>query len=261
LELGLKGKVAIITGGSAGLGLASACELAKEGCHVAICARNSERLMSAKNKIEQIANAEVLAIQSDVSTISDTKKIVEEVINHFSTIHILLSNAGVSLTKNFLDLEIKDWKELMDLNLYAGVQLCKEIIPYMQRQKWGRIIFTGSTSIKQPREKRSVANVTKSTLLNFMKSIANEFILDGILVNMISPGRFDTHWEERINAMSLETGKSRNEIYSDVIKDIKIGRLGKPEEFAAAVAFLASERASFITGINMQVDGGELRSI
>tara|TARA_A100001037_G_scaffold298079_1_gene321168 strand:- start:63303 stop:64088 length:786 start_codon:yes stop_codon:yes gene_type:complete len=261
LELGLRGKIAIITGGSAGLGLASACELAKEGCHVVICARNPERLLSAKKDIEQIANSKVLTIQADVSSFSDNKKIVKEVVDHFGAVHILLSNAGISLTKNFLDLEINDWKELMDLNLYAGVQLCKEVIPHMQRQKWGRIIFTGSTSIKQPREKRSVANVTKSTLLNFMKSIANEFVLDGILVNMISPGRFDTHWQDRIEAMSLETGKSTDEIYSEVIKDIKIGRLGKPEEFAAAVAFLASERASFITGTNIQVDGGELRGV
>jgi len=261
LELGLKGKIAIITGGSAGLGFASACELAKEGCNVIICARNLERLLEAKKKIEKISNVEVLAIQSDVSSCSDIEKIVEEVISHFKTVHILLSNAGLSLTKNFLDLEINEWKELMNLNLYAGVQLCKAVIPYMQRQKWGRIIFTGSTSIKQPREKRAVANVTKSTLLSFMKSISNEFVLDGILVNMISPGRFDTHWQDRINAMSLETGRSTDEIYVDVIKDIKIGRLGKPEEFAAAVAFLASERASFITGTNIQVDGGELRGI
>ena len=261
MELGLEGKVAIITGGSAGLGFASACEFAKEGCHVVICARNLERLLDAKKRIEQISNIEVLAIQSDVSSLSDTKKIVKEVVGNFSTVHILLSNAGLSLTKSFLDLERKDWKELMNLNLYAGVELCKEVIPHMRRQKWGRIIFTGSTSIKQPREKRVVANVTKSTLLNFMKSISNEFVNDGILVNMISPGRFDTHWQERIRKMSLETGKAEDEIYSDVIKDIKIGRLGKPEEFAATVAFLASERASFITGTNIQVDGGELKSI
>ena len=127
MELGLEGKVAIITGGSAGLGFASACELAKEGCHVVICARNLERRLDAKKRIEQISNIEVLAIQSDVSSLSDTKKIVKEVVGNFSTVHILLINDGLSLTKSFLDLERKDWKELMNLNLYAGVELCKEV--------------------------------------------------------------------------------------------------------------------------------------
>ena len=186
---------------------------------------------------------------------------VEETVALFGAVHILVSNAGVSTTKDFLDVERGDWERSMGSILYAASEFSRLVIPYMQKQKWGRIIMTGSTSSRQPRPRRVVSNASKAALLNFTKSLAGEFVRDGILVNIVNPGRFSTHWPERIAKMAAESGRTEEEVYEEVVKDIAIGRLGEAEEFAAAVAFLASERASYITGAALQVDGGEMYSI
>jgi 3-oxoacyl-[acyl-carrier protein] reductase len=131
----------------------------------------------------------------------------------------------------------------------------------MQKKQWGRIVNIGSVSAKQPRQRRVLANAAKAALLSFTKTLATEFVSEGILVNAAVPGRFDTHWRERIAQMASGQGRSEEDVHAEVVKDIKMGRLGQPEEFAAMVVFLASERASFISGAAFAVDGGELMSI
>jgi len=145
--------------------------------------------------------------------------------------------------------------------LYAAAEFSRLVIPHMRRQGWGRILMTGSTSSRQPRRSRAASNAAKAALLNFAKSLAGEFAREGILVNVVNPGRFATHWPERIARMARESGRSEEEVRAEVTKDIVMGRLGEAEEFAAAVAFLAGERASYISGAALQVDGGEWGSI
>ncbi len=261
MDLGLRGKAAIVTGGSAGLGLAVARELAREGCDVCICARNAERLAVAKREIQAASEGVVLAVCCDVGVPGDVARVVEETLALFGTVHVLVSNAGVSTTRDFLDVERADWERSMASILYAASEFSRLVIPHMRRQGWGRIIMTGSTSSRQPRRRRAVSNASKAALLNFAKSLAGEFVRDGILVNVVNPGRFATHWPERIAAMARRSGRSEEEVHAEVVKDIAMGRLGEAEEFAAAVAFLASARASYITGAALQVDGGEWGSI
>ena len=151
MDLGLHGKAAIITGGSAGLGLAIAKELAREGCDVCICARNEERLAAAKREIQSVSEGVVRAVRCDVIVPEEIARVVEETVALFGTVHILVSNAGVSTTKDFLDVERADWERSMGSILYAASEFSRLVIPYMQKQKWGRIIMTGSTSSRQPR--------------------------------------------------------------------------------------------------------------
>ncbi len=261
MDLGLEGKAAIVTGGSAGLGLAVASELAREGCGVCVCARNEERLEATKRGIQEVSRRAVLAVRCDVGNPGEIARVVEETVSRFGTVHVLVSNAGVSLTRDFLDVERADWERSMSSILYAASEFSRLVLPHMRAQRWGRIIMTGSTSSRQPRSRRSVSNAAKAALLNFAKSLAGEFVRDGVLVNVVNPGRFATHWPERIAKMAKESGRSEEEVHAEVTKDIAMGRLGKAEEFAAAVAFLASERASYISGAALQVDGGEWGSI
>jgi 3-oxoacyl-[acyl-carrier protein] reductase len=262
MELGLEGKTAIVTGASMGLGLATAGELMREGCNVTICARGEETLRRARDQIQARApGAQALAVRADMSVSGDIERLVRETAERFGTVDILVNNAGVSITKDFLDVEREDWSVIFGTILIGASEACRLVIPYMQKKKWGRIINVGSVSAKQPRRRRVLANAAKTALLSFTKTLAGEFVGDGILVNAIVPGRFDTHWRERIEKMSKDQGRSEEEVYAEVVQDITMGRLGQPEEFAALAVFLASERASFISGAAFPVDGGELMAI
>ncbi len=261
MDLGLKDKVAIVTGGSMGLGYAVASELTQEGCRVTICARNAERLENARASIEEKTGGQVHAVRADMNVPRDIATVVEETAERFGTVHILVNNAGASITKDFLDVKREDWGEIFQTILLGASEASQLVIPYMQKQKWGRIINVGSVSAKQPRQRRVLANAAKSALLSFTKTLAREFVKDGILVNAAVPGRFATHWPERIEKMAREQGRTVEDVHAEVIKDIAMERLGEPEEFAAMVVFLASERSSFISGAAFPVDGGELSAI
>lgn len=261
MDLGLQGKVAIVTGGSMGLGYAVASELAREGCRVTICARNAKRLEKARQFIESDSGGQILAVQADMGHPNGAEKVVEGTINHFGSVQILVNNAGESITKDFLDVSREDWGEIFQTILLGASDACRLVIPHMQRQKWGRIINVGSVSSKQPRQRRVLSNAAKAALMSLTKTLAREFVKDGILVNAVVPGRFATHWPERIRKMAAEQGRSEQDVYSEVTRDISMGRLGEPEELSGLVAFLASERASYISGAAFPVDGGELSFI
>ena len=261
MDLGLKGKVGIVTGASMGLGLAVARELAWEGCRVTICARGEKTLLKAREEAERDTGGEIHAVRADMSVPEDIGRVVGETVERFGGVDILVNNAGVSLTKDFLAVKREDWNAIFGTIFFGAAEASRLVIPYMQRNKWGRIINIGSVSARQPRERRVVSNAAKAALLSFTKTLATEFVGDGILVNAAVPGRFDTHWQERIERMAKEQNRSEEDVYAEVVKDIKMGRLGQPEEFATMVLFLASERASFISGAAYPVDGGELMSI
>lgn len=261
VDLGLKGKVAIVTGGSMGLGYAVASELAKEGCSVTICSRRPGPLEEARESIQENSGGQVHAVRADMGKPEEIATVVEETVERFGTVHILVNNAGASITKDFLDVRPEDWGEIFQTILLGASEACRLVIPYMQKQRWGRIINVGSVSSKQPRQRRVLANAAKSALMSFTKTLAREFVKDGILVNAAVPGRFATHWPERIAKMVREQGRTEEDVYAEVTRDITMGRLGQPEEFSAVVVFLASERASFISGAAFPVDGGELSFI
>ena len=262
MDLGLRGKTAIVTGSSMGLGLAVAKELAREGCNVTICSRGEEALFAAQKEIQaQADGAQVHAVMTDMERSEDINRLVSETVDRFGTVHILVNNAGTSITKDFLDVEREDWTKIFQMIIVGASEASKLVIPYMQKQKWGRIINVGSASSKQPRPRRVLSNTAKTALLSFTKTLAREFVKDGILVNCAIPGRFYTHWRERIEKMAKDQGRGEEDVYAEVVKDITMSRLGQPEEFAAMVLFLASERASFISGVAYAVDGGEISSI
>ena len=262
MDLGIKDKVAIIAASSKGLGKAVAFGLAEEGVKLTIFSRGKEALIKTAEEIKSETKAEVLAIIGDVSKPDDVKEIVSQTVNKYGNVHILVNNAGGPPLGNFLNFSLEDWQKALKLNLLSTVYLTREVIPYMQNQKWGRIINITSVAVKQPIEGLILSNTSRAGVIGFAKSIANEFARDNILVNNVCPGRILT---ERIVHLAEERAKmgkvSTDDIMNSWEKDIPIGRIGNPKELADLVVFLSSERASYITGVTIQVDGGIVKGI
>lgn len=262
MDLGIRDKVAIVGASSKGLGKAVALGLAEEGVKLTICSRGKESLEKTAEEIRAKTDVEVLAVQADVSRIEDIKNIVSETINRYSTVDILVNNAGGPPFGNFLDFSHKDWQKALELNLLSTINFTKEVIPYMRKQKWGRIINIASVAVKQPIDGLILSNTARAGVIGFAKTVSNEFARDNILVNNVCPGRILT---DRIIHLAQERAKRDNKTFEDVInsmeQDLPIGRIGKPEELADLVVFLASERASYVTGTTIQVDGGVVKGI
>ena len=262
MDLGIRDKVAIVAASSRGLGKAVALGLAEEGVKLTICSREKESLEKTAEEIRAKTGVEVLVVQADVSRIEDIKNIVSETINRYSTVDILVNNAGGPPFGNFLDFSHKDWQKALELNLLSTINFTKEVIPYMRQQKWGRIINITSVAVKQPIDGLILSYTTRAGVTGFAKTVSNEFARDNILVNNVCPGRILT---DRIIHLAEDRAKRDKKNFEDVInsmeQDLPIGRIGKPEELADLVVFLASERASYITGTTIQVDGGIVKGI
>jgi len=262
MDLGIRDKVAIVAASSKGLGKAIALGLAEEGVRLTICSRGKESLGKTAEEIRSTTGAEVLAIQADVSKIEDITNIVAETIKRYSTVHILVNNAGGPPFGNLLDFSNDDWQKALELNLLSTINFTKEIIPYMRKQKWGRIINIASVAVKQPIDGLILSNTARAGVIGFAKTVSNEFARDNVLVNNVCPGRILT---DRIIHLAQERTKRDNKTIEDVInsmeQDLPMGRIGKPEELANLVVFLASERASYVTGTTIQVDGGVVKGI
>lgn len=262
MDLGIKNKVAIVAASSKGLGKATALGLAKEGVNLTICARDTSVLDSTAEEISSQTNVEVLPIQCDVSKTEDIKNVVNETIKKFKTVDILINNAGGPPTGGFLDFSLEDWQKAVELNLFSAITFSNEVIPYMQKNKWGRIVNITSYAVKQPVEGLLLSNTVRAGIIGLAKSLSNEFAKDNILVNNICPGRIHT---DRIiflaNDRAQKEGKNFDEIIDHMGSDVPVGRIGKPVELAALAVFLASEQASYITGTTIQVDGGLTKSL
>ncbi|HWP92774.1 MAG TPA: SDR family oxidoreductase [Thermodesulfobacteriota bacterium] len=262
MDLGIKDKVAIVLASSKGLGKAVAIGLAEEGVNLTICARGKEALEKTADEIRDKTGVDVLALEADVSQTGDIKRIINETISSYSTVHILVNNAGGPPPGNLFDFTLDNWKKALELNLLSTVQMTNEVIPYMRKQKWGRIINITSIAVKQPIDGLILSNTARAGVIGFAKSVSNEFARDNILVNCVCPGRILT---DRIIHLAEERAKRDNKSIEDVINsmelDVPIGRIGKPKELSDLVVFLASERASYITGTTIQVDGGLVKSI
>jgi len=262
MDLGLKNRVALVAASSQGLGLATAQAFAAEGCRVAMCARNMQTLGVAAAKIRRQHNAEVLAEACDVADHAAVTRFVAEVANKFGGVDICVTNAGGPPAKGFLAATLDDWQRALDLNFLSTVYFAREVIPHMQRRRWGRIITITSITTKQPVADLVLSNAVRAAVVGLVKSLANEFGKDGILVNNVAPGFTATdRLKELAKARSSATGKSEQEIFDSWAAEAPLKRLGEPRELADTVVWLASERASYVTGQTVLVDGGAYRGL
>lgn len=260
MDLGLKDKVALVTGASKGIGKATAMEFAREGCRVVISARGEEELEKAAEEIRQAEDsAEVLAVAADVTDPKDVENLVEEATERFGTIHVLVNNAGgVGRRVPFHELSEDEWFEILDLNLISATRVTRAVLPYMREQGWGRVINIGSESGHQPDAVKPHYNASKAALVNLTKGLSKAYGREGILVNIVSPATTMTPAVENIIS---EEAESEEAFVGENRPNIVAGRLGRAEEVAAVIAFLASERASFVAGSNYRVDSGSVGSI
>ena len=257
MDLGLRGKVALVAAASKGLGRATAEELAREGAMLAICARGKDALMRARDEIAKSTKQEVLAIAGDLSKSEDVNRITQSAIEKFGKVDILITNAGGPPSGKFESFTSGMWRDAIDLTLMSVINLAAAVLPGMKERKWGRIINITSIAVKQPVDGLMLSNSLRSAVTGFARTLANEVAADGITVNNILPGYTRTERVETLaDATAQREGISADQARSRWEREIPMRRLGEPREFAALAAFLASERASYITGTSITVDGG-----
>jgi 3-oxoacyl-[acyl-carrier protein] reductase len=257
VDTGLKNRVAIVAASSQGIGRATAEAFAGEGCKVAMCARNAQTLQQAAEQIKKDHGTEVLAEPVDVTDPAAVHDFVDKVVANFGSADICVTNAGGPPAKGFLATTREDWQRAVESNFLTAVYFAREVIPHMQRKRWGRIITITSISTKQPVPDLVLSNAVRAAVVGLVKSLANEFGKDGILVNNVGPGFTATdRLKELAKTRSAASGKDEKEIFEGWAADAPVKRLGEPNEVADTIVWLASERASYITGQTLLVDGG-----
>jgi len=251
LDLGLEGKVALITGGSDGLGYATAARLAAEGARVAICARRQAHLEAAAAELRRATGGEVLAVVADVARAEDCARFVGEAVAALGGVDILVNNAGTSAAKGLEEVDDAAWQADIDLKLMAAVRLCRHAIPQMRQRGGGAIVNATIVGGKAPPARGLPTSVTRAAGINLTKSLANEYAVSNIRVNTICIGLIKSaQWERRAGERPVA------ELYAEMGKRVPLGRMGEAAEYADLVAFLVSARAAFITGTAINLDGG-----
>ncbi len=262
MDLGLKNRVAVVAASSQGIGLATAQAFAAEGCRVAMCARTEHTLQAAGEKIRRQHNAEVFAEAFDVTDASAVSHFVAAVAAKFGSVDICVTNAGGPPAKGFLASSLEDWQRALDANFLSTVYFAREVIPHMQRKRWGRIVTITSITTKQPVTDLVLSNAVRAAVVGLVKSLANEFGKDGILVNNVGPGFTATdRLKELARARSAGSGKTQQELFDAWAAEAPLKRLGEPREVADTIVWLASERASYVTGQTVLVDGGMYKGL
>ena len=262
MDTGLRHRVAIIAASSQGIGLAAAHAFAAEGARIAMCARNLETLAAAADKIRQQHNAEVFAEPLDVTDPNTVQRFVEAVVARYGAADICITNAGGPPAKSFLAATTADWRSAIDANFLSAVYFAHEVIPHMQKHHWGRIITITSITTKQPVADLVLSNAVRAGVVGLVKSLANEFGKDGILVNNVAPGFTATdRLKQLAKARSAASGKSEQELFDTWASEAVLRRVGEPREVADTIVWLASERASYITGQTILVDGGVYKGL
>jgi 3-oxoacyl-[acyl-carrier protein] reductase len=262
MNLGLTDKIAVVGASSKGLGRAIALGLAREGAKVTICARNKDALEATADDIRNQTDTEVLAVPTDVSQPEQVEHLINTTIDHFGGIDILVNNAGGPRAGRFDDLGAQDYQDAVQLNLMSTINLCRAVVPTMRERGSGRIINLTSVSVKQPVDNLMLSNMARTGVIGFAKTLATELAPDKILVNNVCPGIIFTDRIQQLATVRAEEGGiTFDEALANMTADIPLGRIGDPDEFANLVVFLASERASYITGTTIQVDGGMVKSL
>jgi 3-oxoacyl-[acyl-carrier protein] reductase len=262
METGLRGRVAIVAASSQGIGRETAAAFASEGCRVAMCARTREKLELAGQEIRKQSGADVFTRALDVTDAAAVHDFVEAVADQFGRVDICVTNAGGPPAKGFLAATIDDWRKAIDANFMSTVYLAREVIPHMQRRRWGRIITLTSISTKQPVPDLVLSNSVRAAVVGLVKSLANEFGKDGILVNNVGPGYTATdRLKELARARSASQNKSEDEIFAAWASDSAVKRIAEPKEVADTIVWLASDRASYVTGQTILVDGGAYKGL
>jgi 3-oxoacyl-[acyl-carrier protein] reductase len=261
MDLGLSGKVALVGASSKGLGKASALALAREGARVAICARTEADLQAAAEEIRRETHAEVLAVAADLDGAEGIESVVAAAVERFGGVDVLVSNSGGPAPGKFADLTDDDWRRAFEVVTLNFVRFVRAVLPHMQERRWGRIIGIQSSSVKEPVAYLDLSNGIRPGIAGLMKAMMPDLAKDGITINLVLPGMFLT---SRINPGLLSDDARDRELAEEQVAPlaarIPLGRLGEPIELGHLVAFLASERASYITGAVYQVDGGSIRS-
>lgn len=262
MDLGIKGKTAIVTASSTGIGKSVAEALVAEGVNVAICSRSKEKLIEASKDIKNKFGHEPFWCVCDINSQNDIENFYKAVMQQFGTVDILVNNCGGPIPGYFTDLTEDDWNDAFKQVLLSVIRFSHLVLPEMIKKEWGRIINITSVAVKQPVHNLILSNSFRAAVTGFAKTLSNEVANKNITVNNVAPGYTLTHrlYELAVNR-AKSSGKSHEEILVEMAKDVPMNRLGGPEEIAALVAFLASKQASYITGTTIQVDGGSTKSI
>lgn len=262
MQTGLSGKCAIVCAASKGLGRASALSLAREGARVVMCARTAGTLEASAAAIREATGALVVPIVADVGRADDVARLLDQSAAALGAIDILVTNTGGPRSGPFETLSDEDWTTSIDSLLLSVVRLCRGVIPHMRRRGGGRILNVTSVSVKQPIDGLALSNALRAAVTGLSKTLANELAADNILVNCVAPGYTRTdRVVELAEAAARREGITADDVQRRTETQIPLRRLGTPEEFGDVVAFLASDRASYITGTTLQVDGGFVKSL
>jgi 3-oxoacyl-[acyl-carrier protein] reductase len=262
MDLGLKERVAIVAASSQGLGKAVAMGLAKEGARLALCARSASTLLAAADEIRRATGAQVMTRELDVTNYDRVRQFVADTVEEYGQLDICVANAGGPPAKSFAETTLEDWQRAAELNLMSTVYLAKEALPVMQRRRWGRFIAITSMTVKQPVEGLILSNSVRAGVSGLIKTLANEYGPYNILVNNVCPGYTATaRLVSLAERMAEKEGVDPACIERRWASLAPLGRVGRPEEFADVVVFLASERASYVTGVSIAVDGGIVKGL
>ncbi|NNM32560.1 MAG: SDR family oxidoreductase [Gemmatimonadetes bacterium] len=262
MDLGLNGRVALVTGASKGLGRAVATELAREGADVAINSRSAEALAEAAAAIEAETGKAVLVVPGDVSQAQVCTDIVARTVDHFGRLDILVPNAGGPPPGGVDDFGPQAYREALELNLMSTVQLTLAALPEMRKNGWGRVVAITSVAVKQPVAGLLLSNMARPGVVGFIKTISRELAPENILCNVAAPGYIATdRVTSLLSSRAESSGDTVEEVERGITQNIPMGRIGDPSEFAKAVTFLASDAASYVTGHTMQIDGGLVQGL
>ena len=262
MDLKIKGKVAAVAAASQGLGFAVARELAREGARVGICSRTDKNVIAAAGRIEDDTGADVFAHAADVSRTEEASGFVDAVADRFGRLDILVTNAGGPPPGGFDNIELEQIERAYQLTLLSTITMIKTAVPYMRKSKWGRIVNILSITVKQPETTLLLSNTMRAGIVGYAKSVSNELARHNVLINNVAPGYTKTErLAELAGDLAEREGKSTDDIYAGWETKIPMGRLGRPEELARVATFLASDAASYVTGVTVQVDGGFVQGL
>jgi len=262
MDLGLRGKVALVAGASQGMGRATALLFAREGAKVGMCARGEAALNETAQMIRRETGGEVLAIVADMTKAEDIQRFVNQTAEHYGRLDIIVNNAGGPPPGEFMKFSDEDWSAAFNLSFMSTMRMTREAVPHLRKVGGGRVINITSYSVKEPIAGLVLSNAIRGSVIGMAKTLSRELGRDNILINNVCPGRIDTERAQKLNKARAERLKKPvEEVNREMAAEVPLGRYGTADEIADLIVFLASQRASYITGTTIQIDGGLIRGI